>query len=152
MKKIKIILILLFVTFFIYGCGFKPIYSTNNLDLKFSEINFKSNKLNNQIAKSLKSFSNPNGVRNFDVNLDAIKEKKILSKNSKGDTETFEFKIVLNLTVEIKGNLHNKKFIKKIKYNNNDNKFELKQYEIEVEKQIITDLIEEILIFFQKFK
>ena len=69
-------MILLFVTFFIYGCGFKPIYSTNNLDLKFSEINFKSNKLNNQIAKSLKSFSNPNGVRNFDVNLDAIKEKR----------------------------------------------------------------------------
>ena len=41
-------------------------------------------------------------------------------------------------------------FINKVKYNNNDNKYELKQYEIEIEKQIIADLIEEIITFFSE--
>lgn len=137
-------------TIFTYSCGFKPIYSSNNLDLKFGAINFESNKLNNQIIKSLKTFSNPNGLKVYDIDLDAVKEKKILSKNSKGDTESFELKIVLNMTVSTEGETYKKRFIDKIKYNNNDNKFELKQYEIEVEKQIVTDLIEEIVIFFSE--
>ncbi len=150
MKIIKIIFLCLMFTIFTYSCGFKPIYSSNNLDLKFGAIDFESNKLNNQIIKSLKTFSNPNGLKVYDIDLDAVKEKKILSKNSKGDTESFELKIVLNMTVSTEGETYKKRFIDKIKYNNNDNKFELKQYEIEVEKQIVTDLIEEIVIFFSE--
>ena len=39
----------------------------------------------------------------------------------------------------------------KIKYNNNENKFVLNQYEIEIEKQIINGIIEDILIYLAKF-
>lgn len=150
MKKIKIIFLYLMLIIFTYNCGFKPIYSSNNLDLKFDTFNYESNKLNNQIIKSLKTFSNPNGSKVYDIDLDAIKEKKILSKNSKGDTETFELRIILNMTIKTKEETYKKSFIDKIKYNNNDNKFELRQYELEVEKQIITDLIEKIVIFFSE--
>ena len=48
------------------------------------------------------------------------------------------------------GKSFSKNFINKVKYNNNDNKYELKQYEIEIEKQIIADLIGEIIIFFSE--
>ena len=150
MKTIKFIFVYFVLTIFTYSCGFKPIYSSNNFDLKFNSINFKSSKLNNQIVKFLKTFSNPNGSKFYDINLNVIKEKKALSKNSKGDTETFELKLVLNMTIETEGETYKKSFIEKIKYNNNDNKFELKQYEIEIEKQIITDLTEKIVIFFSE--
>ena len=52
------------------------------------------------------------------------------------------------MIVETKTRKITRNFENKIKYNNNDNKFELKQYESEIEKQIISDLIEQIIIFF----
>ena len=150
MKKIINIFIFLFILVFIHGCGFKPIYSTNNLNLKLNNIDFENNKLNNQINRSLKSFSSPQGSKIYDINFETKKEKRVVSKNSKGNTETYELKISLNISIVTEGKSFTRNFINKVKYNNNDNKYELKQYEIEIEKQIITDLIEEIIIFFSE--
>ena len=73
-----------------------------------------------------------------------------MSKNSKGDTELYELKINLKMIVETKTKKIAKNFENKIKYSNNDNKFELKQYETEIEKQMISDLIQQIVIFFDE--
>jgi hypothetical protein len=150
MTKIKNIFIFLFILVFIYSCGFKPIYSTNNLNLKLDNINFETNKLNNQINRSLRSFSSPQGSKIYDVNFETKKEKRVVTKNSKGNTETYEIKINLNMSIVTEGKKFTKNFVHKVKYNNNDNKYELKQYEIEIEKQIITELIEEIILFFSE--
>ena len=150
MTKIKNIFIFLFILVFIHGCGFKPIYSTNNLNLKLNNIDFENNKLNNQINRSLRSFSSPKGSKVYDINFETKKTKRAASKNSKGNTETYEIKINLKISVATEGKNFTKKLIKKVKYNNNDNKYELKQYEIEIEKQIITELIEEIILFFSE--
>ena len=148
MKIVKIIFFCLLTITLISNCGYKPIYSTSNLDLKLNKINFESNKINNQIVRSLQLFSNPDGSKSYDINIETKKEKRIVSKNSKGDTELYELKINLKMIVETKTKKIAKNFENKIKYNNNDNKFELKQYESEIEKQIISYLIEQIIIFF----
>ena len=147
MKKIKVIFICLFALVFTISCGFKPIYSTNNLNLKFNNIYFEPDKLNNQISRSLKSFSNPRGLKIYDINFETKREKRTVSRNSKGNTEAYELKISLNMSITSEGKNLTKNFINKVKYNNNDNKYELKQYEIEIEKQIVADLIGEIVIF-----
>jgi hypothetical protein len=59
MKIVKIIFFCLLTITLISNCGYKPIYSTSNLDLKLNKINFESNKINNQIVRSLQLFSNP---------------------------------------------------------------------------------------------
>ena len=148
MKIIKIIFFCFLTIALTNNCGYRPIYSTSNLDLKLNRINFEPNKINNQIVRSLKFFSNPDGSKNYDVNIETKKEKRIVSKNSKGDTELYELKITLKMIVETKTKKIMRNFENKIKYSNNDNKFELKQYESEIEKQIISDLIEQIIIFF----
>ena len=150
MKIVKIIFFCLLTFTLISNCGYKPIYSTSNLDLKLNKINFESNKINNQIVRSLQLFSNPDGSKSYDINIETKKEKRIVSKNSKGDTELYELKINLKMIVETKTKKIAKNFENKIKYNNNDNKFELKQYETEIEKQMISDLIEQIIIFFDE--
>ena len=38
-------------------------------------------------------------------------------------------------------------FLSKQNYNNNENKFKLNEYETELEEQLITDLINDILIY-----
>ena len=150
MKIVKIIFFCLLTITLISNYGYKPIYSTSNLDLKLNKINFESNKINNQIVRSLQLFSNPDGSKSYDINIETKKEKRIVSKNSKGDTELYELKINLKMIVETKTKKIAKNFENKIKYNNNDNKFELKQYETEIEKQMISDLIEQIIIFFDE--
>ena len=148
MKKINIYLLLFVVLIFTKSCGYTPIYSTNNFDIKFDKIDYKPNVLNKQIVQILSTFSNPNSSKEYDIKINTLKEKNIVSKNSKGDTETFEIKIILELSVDDGIKENSKSFSSNIKYNNNDNKFELNQYEIEIEKQIINDLIEKIILYF----
>ena len=70
-----------------------------------------------------------------------------VSKNKSGDAEIFEMKILINIKIKNK----QKTFISLQNYNNNENKFELNQYEIEIEKQIINEIIDDILIYLAKF-
>ena len=149
MKKLKIYSFF-FILIFTKGCGYTPIYSSNNLDLKFNKIEYAPNTLNRQIFQTLTSLSNSTGKKEYDVKFKTIKQRNIVSKNSKGDTETYELKITLDLNVNNDGIEYFKKFSSKIKYSNNDNKFELNQYEVEIEKQIVNDLIERIIIFFSE--
>ena len=148
MKKIYIYLLLLMMQAFVTNCGYTPIYSTSNFDLKFNKFDYDPNALNKQIVQTLSSLSNNTGSKEYDVKITTLKEKNIVSKNSKGETIIFEKKIILQLEVYNNKNKHSKKFYSKINYNNNDNKFELNQYEIEIEKQIIDDLIEEVILYF----
>ena len=148
MKRLRIYLSLFLILIISQSCGFKPIYSSANLDIKINEIEYEPNILNKQVVQTLGALSNPEGTREYNVRINTLKEKNIVSKNSKGETETYEIKIILQFEVYNDNFKNSKNFTSKIKYSNNDNKFELNQYEMEIEKQIINDLIEEIIFFF----
>ena len=130
------------------SCGYTPIYSSSNFELKIKKIDYEPNILNKQIVQTLSSLSNPSASKEYNLSVNTLNEKNIVSKNSKGETVIFEKKIILELELYNEENRYNKKFSSKINYNNNDNKFELNQYEIEIEKQIIDDLIEEVILYF----
>ena len=142
MKRLRIYLSLFLILIISQSCGFKPIYSSANLDIKINKIEYEPNILNKQVVQTLGALSNPEGTREYNVRINTLKEKNIVSKNSKGETETYEIKIILQFEVYNDNFKNSKNFTSKIKYSNNDNKFELNQYEMEIEKQIINDLIE----------
>lgn len=148
MKKVNIFSLLLIILLFKTSCGYTPIYSSSNFELKIKKIDYEPNILNKQIVQTLSSLSNPSASKEYNLSVNTLNEKNIVSKNSKGETVIFEKKIVLELELYNEENRYNKKFSSKINYNNNDNKFELNQYEIEIEKQIIDDLIEEVILYF----
>ena len=148
MKKVNIFSLLLIILLFKTSCGYTPIYSSSNFELKINKIDYEPNILNKQIVQTLSSLSNPSASKEYNISVNTLNEKNIVSKNSKGETVIFEKKIVLELELYNEENRYNKKFSSKINYNNNDNKFELNQYEIEIEKQIIDDLIEEVILYF----
>ena len=147
MKINKKILNILLVLFLIQACGYKPIYSSSDLKINLEKYDYEKNNLNSQIIKSLKLFSNNDGTKRYDVKLDTKKDKRIISKNSKGEAQIFELRIKLEINVYNDNKNNTKTLSNAIRYNNNENKFELKQYEREIQKQIIDDLIEDILIF-----
>ncbi len=146
MKKsfFKICLILLI---FLQSCGYEPIYSSKNFLFKINKIDYEGNSINNQIAGSLRSLSNENAKNSLNLVLNSKKEKKIVSKNKSGDAEIFSLEISTNILINNK----QKTFTSLQNYNNNENKFELNQYEIEIEKQIINQLIDDIIIYLAQF-
>ena len=89
MKKNSFVKIVFIIFFLLQGCGYKPVYSSKNLDINFKNIEFTKTKLNNQIANSLESFSNPKSENIFNLKLDAKNIVRTITKDSKGNPETF---------------------------------------------------------------
>ena len=147
MKK-KTLLLLLFFIF--NGCGYQPMYVTKDLnDLVFKNITLIGNKnINRKIINSL-------GVKEDEFlknDNELLIESKIVieetSKNSKGQVTSY--KTIGNIKLIIKENnkiIKNKNFIQDFTYSNRENKFELVEYQSEIENNIINKMIEEIIIF-----
>ena len=148
MKKKFVLLTGLIVFTLLYGCGYKPIYSSKNFLFKINEIKHNNNKIDKQIEKSLKSISNNKTTNILNLELNSKKEKIIVSKNKNGDPEIFELKILINIKVKNE----EKTFLGKQTYSNIENKFELNEYEIQIEKQIISKMIDEIIFFLLELK
>ena len=148
MKNKNILLTSLLIFTLLSGCGYKPIYSSKDFLFKISEIKHDNKKIDKRIVRSLKSISNENATSSLTFELNSKKEKNIISKNKNGDPEIFELKIMINIIVNDK----QKTFLGKQVYNNTENKFELNEYEIQIEKQIITKMIDEIIIFLLELK
>ena len=125
------------------GCGYEPVYSSKNFLFKIDKINHENNKINNQIARSLKTVSNNDAKNLLEFELNSNKEKVVVSKDKAGDPQIFELKISINIRL----NDEEKKFESKQIYNNIENKFELNEYELEVETQIINKVIDDIIIY-----
>lgn len=147
MKKKSFFKICFIFLIFLQGCGYEPIYSSKNFLFKINKIDYESNNINNQIAGSLRSLSNENAQNSLNLVLNSKKERKIVSKNKSGDAEIFSLEISINILIDGK----QKTFTSLQNYNNNENKFELNQYEIEIEKQIINQIIDDILIYLAQF-
>ena len=54
MKKKYILLTGILIITLLYGCGYKPVYSSKDFLFKINEIKHTKNKINNQIAKIFK--------------------------------------------------------------------------------------------------
>jgi len=143
MKKIIFLLIYILAVGSLYGCGYKPLYSSNEFLFKIDEITHNGTKIEKQIAKSLESMSNNESSSIINFNLSSSRDKIIVSKNKNGDPEIFELKISINIKVLNK----QKTFMGKQVYKSIENKFQLKEFELQIEKQIMTKLMGEIIFF-----
>jgi len=147
-KKITVLLTFLFLT----SCGYTPIYSNKNFDFKLDNISSsKDNRLNSKIKKRLQNFSNQESQKIISIKIDAQKIINILVKDSRGDPSRYEMIIDIKLetTYNQKQNI-TQSFQETFNYNENKNKFELKQYEKEIEELLINKNIERIIVYLSK--
>ena len=147
----KIIITLLAFLFFT-NCGYTPIYSNKNFNLYLERINStKNTPLNSKIKKRLQIFSNQESKKVISLTVDAQKEANILAKNSKGDPSRYEMIININLKTAYGQNQNiTKSFQERFNYNSNINKFELNQYEKEIEDLLINKNIDRIIVYLSK--
>ena len=130
---------------FLSNCGYKPIYSTKNLNFAIGNIEKNNTPLNNKFAKSINSLKNEENGKKIDIKIESDKKIKIKSKDSKGNALVFELEIYLKFTTFNIDNETEKLLLRKITFNNSDDKFKLKQYENELEDILITEIVEDLI-------
>jgi hypothetical protein len=132
------------------SCGFKPIYSDKESNFYLSKIETTGETaINNQIVSNLKIYKNKKNKKNrFTINLNSSKTKEVVAKDSKGNASTFKLIIRSKVIIIKNGNIKNEKeFSAEFNYNNSDKKFELKQYEKNIEENLTDKLIEQIILY-----
>tara|TARA_Y100000768_G_C23964705_1_gene677254 strand:+ start:57 stop:509 length:453 start_codon:yes stop_codon:yes gene_type:complete len=139
MKKIFIVIILLILN----NCaGYKPIFSSKDVNFYIGEIIIKEdNKLIRNIVKNLKPYTIQNDKQRITLELNLNIKEAITLKDTKGNTVSEEMEIVLEVKTSLENNEQiNFNFSEKFTFNNQSNKFELNQYK----KRIQITLVEKI--------
>ena len=140
---------ILFFFIILASCGYKPIFSAKNSNFAITEIKFVGEKnIASKIGNNLKIYKNTKNKEQFyTLEIFSNKEKNIVSKDSKGNPIIFETKISVDLTVLENGEVKNTKaIIKSFTYNNSSNKFSLKQYEKDIENNLISEIASTIIL------
>tara|TARA_X000000368_G_C22431053_1_gene450489 strand:- start:55 stop:498 length:444 start_codon:yes stop_codon:yes gene_type:complete len=143
MKKIFVIL------FFLTSCGYQPLYSNKTFaDFTFKDIELIGDiKINRQILTTLNVKKSSENFQFRRIILDNNKQIIETSKNSKGQADSYKMVLSVNLTIESKNNILNEKFFSEtFSYKNLSNKFDLSQYEKEVENNLIKKITEQLIV------
>ena len=147
MKKLIFVVIALFM---LNNCGYTPIYSSKNNNFYIDVSQKNRSKLNSKIENNIKKFSNQNNENIIQLEISSNKKINIISKDKKGDPSRFSMIISLTINILNKNNYEinkTKSFTEKFDYNNNSNKFSLKQYEKDIEDNLINKIVERSIIY-----
>ena len=146
-KKIFTFILLIFLS----SCGYEAIYSLKNIknyDFSISKLSFIGDReINLKIKQKLSNYTQETRDINFILKITSTSEKIILAKNAAGDSTNFKIEITVNIGVFNKEKLKSNFIItESFNYDNNSDKFELKNYEKEI-KINLANIIAEKLIF-----
>ena len=143
MKNFILIIFFIFLT----NCGFEPIYSKKNLDIKINKVEKENTLLNNEISNALLNIYNDlSASKVLNIKIDSKKSINVKSKNKKGDPSNFELLITVNFeAISQFDEEYRQQFSRKINFNNSDDKFQLAKYQLELEKILTKKLIEDII-------
>ena len=151
MKKIYNLLIIIIFLPLLYGCGYTPIFSSQNVEVKFVSQAYEGDvslgkdiydKLNNLIISSP-------GAKEVNIIIKTLKNKETRSKSKTG--EDIEYKISINFNIKIidimSGTiLLNKKMILSENYKVQDSSFESENLESKTVNNLIDRISQNLLL------
>ena len=139
-----------FILLFLTSCGYQPIYLNKNLkNYEFKEIISNGDlDINKQIIQSALFKEDK---LNYSLNKLFIEsEYKIeeTSKNKKGQIESYISQITIKINIRNNEDIEKSKvFIEEFFYNKKDSKFELIEYQNEIKNNLITKILESIILY-----
>ena len=145
MKKIFIVIILLILN----NCaGYKPIFSSKDVNFYIGEIIIKEDKkLIRNIVKNLKPYTIQNDKQRITLELNLNIKEAITLKDAKGNTVSEEMEIVLEVKTSLENNDQiNFNFSEKFTFNNQSNKFELNQYKKKFKLTLVEKIHQDLIM------
>ena len=145
-KKITLLLVI----FLIWGCGYQPVYlKKNNSEQKIKTITLNGEqKINKIIVTSLGLKEDRNLLTGYSLVLKSLKRIDIISKNKDGNPSAYKTSIIVDVSLTEKERIiKQKEFVSTFTYNASDNKFNLSQYQKNIELNLINEISEKIFIY-----
>jgi len=147
LKKTTILLILCFL----FSCGYQPLYLKNNdLRDRISSVKLEGDKkINRTIISFLNLKENKDIKIGNELTLSSKKKIEVVSKDKAGNPSTFRSTLMVNVSLNDNKDktIKQKKFSASFSYNTVQNKFELSQYQKNVELNLIDEISEKIFIY-----
>ena len=145
---LKKLFFIFLVTFFLNSCGYTPLYINNqNLNYNFNIENVEGDTdINRLIIKQIKNNSKNTSKDIVNISLNSIFQKKIIAKDSSGNSSDYRLEIDTTFVIK-KGN--NKKEIFFNEYfmvKKNNDFFEQKNYEDSIKENMVSMIIDQLLI------
>ena len=145
MKKILLILLLILNT-----CGYQPLYTNQNQnDFAFEKVTTIGDKtLNRKIISTLNIREENNDNLIDEIIFETIKTTIETSKDERGQVASYRTSIKVNLTIKnMDKTLKTKVFNEDFSYNNMSNKFDLIEYQREIENNLTNKIIDDLIIY-----
>ena len=141
---------------FVLSCGYTPIYQTDQkLNIKLDTINFSGDKnINREILKNLDKYRDSDTNNIFDLSINSNKKEDIVTKDKRGNATSYKLTLEVNINLSNISNDKNftKKFSKNMSFNSKSNKFELDQYRLNLEKNMISQILQDINFYLRNLK
>ena len=150
----KNINVLVLVIFFCSSCGFESLHSSKKPNFIIEDIILEEQDLiSRAIYTNLKklSISESKNLDKFTISVKSKKELIVTAKDNKGDPKNYVMRILVNLKFyNNKVLIKQKSFTEQINYKNRSNKFNLKLYEKNIEKDILKQINKSINLYILK--
>ena len=145
MKNFKFINFVIIL--FIVGCGYSPIYTSfDNKNFSIKIINTKgNNEINNLLLSKLEIYKNEKSNKNFNIIMNTIYDKKILSKNEKGDATNYRLILEVKINTNINDEDIELNYKETFDMKKQDEIFEEEKYEKLIINNMITTIIRKLL-------
>tara|TARA_B100001175_G_scaffold202175_1_gene171665 strand:+ start:16 stop:471 length:456 start_codon:yes stop_codon:yes gene_type:complete len=141
-KKIYPLLIILILT----SCGYTPIYnSLDKIDYKINIVEKSGDKLiNNLIISEIKAISNSQSNIIFNLKINTVFEKIIVSKDVKGTVSDYQLILKSNFTIRKGEESETISFVEKQNIKNTSDIFEQKNYEDVIKRNFVISLVRKL--------
>ena len=152
MKNLKY----LFIFLFVLSCGYTPIYQTDQkLNIKLDTINSSGDKdINRELVKNLNKYRDNDTNNIFNLSINSIKKEEVVTKDKKGNATSYKLTLEVDINLSKISNDKNftKKFSKDMSFNSKNNKFELDQYRLNLEKNMISQILQDINLYLRNLE
>ena len=152
-KKIFTFLLLLFLS----SCGYEARYSIKNRDdynFSITGLSLTGDRQTNlKIKQGLNIYTNISEDKTFVLKISSKSEKIIKAKNVAGDATNYENIITIDAEVFMNGKFKNNFTIEEsFNYDNNSDKFALREYEREIKNNLAETATEKLIFKLASFQ
>jgi len=146
LKKTAILMLLCFL----WSCGYEPLHlKKNDLKQTIKVVTFDGDqRINKIIISSLGIKEDRSSTNGYTLILKSSKKIDVISKDKAGNPSIYRSSILVNFSLTSEGIIvKQKEFISSFTYNNSQNKFDLSQYQKNIELNLINEISEKIFIY-----
>ena len=149
MKKNTIIIIFLLV---LSSCGYSPIYSDKDkIDYRVNILGMKGDGMTNDlISKKISRATNNNSTKIYNIEINTIHEKEIISKDTAGAALSYQLKTKTEFSITSEKFNQKIFFEEKINVKKISDVFEQKNYENSIKRSFALSIAEKLIFRLSK--